>query len=67
MLILRELDGGTVHCRTGSLEKVWQEYGLPIGVHCRTGSLESFKPINDIPREVHCRTGSLEIIECEAV
>ena len=50
----------TVHCRTGSLEKLSDAATHLFIVHCRTGSLEIGGFDAGHVMMVHCRTGSLE-------
>ena len=50
----------TVHCRTGSSEKIDAYKAQKARVHCRTGSSENSTFSTPISRTVHCRTGSSE-------
>ncbi len=59
----QRLIGVTVHCRTGSLERMFAALGVLCTVHCRTGSLEIVLKQNQSVVFVHCRTGSLENIK----
>ena len=49
-----------VHCRIGSLEKVFHVLIVIDQVHCRIGSLEIVHLLQLWISLVHCRIGSLE-------